>query len=28
MSCSVDKVVSMGFSWKIILHPFVVNYVA
>ena len=28
MSCSVDKVASMGFSWKFNLHPLLVNHVA
>jgi hypothetical protein len=28
MSCLVDKVASLGFSWKFNLHPLLVNYVA
>ena len=28
MSCSVDKVPSMGFSWKFNLHPLLVNNIA
>jgi hypothetical protein len=28
MSCSMDKVASLGFSWKFNLHPLLVNYFA